>query len=168
MMSKYWMPIETAPKDGTEILVMYHHCGQQFVHVASWSWINEAERDYETDGDVWNTYQFSTVANIDLDGFREPKYWLPLPNVEGLIENWNNELEFQLRPSVECCYERDPQTKHLTLWIALDDIEDVQDCEDLSAIAILTKRDQEVFYIHDTTKHLFQRKLDRYKGIWYD
>lgn len=57
-----WQPIETAPKDGTNILI--HELGDTFV---AW-WLNGLERWVDgkwTEMDGWVTY--------------DPTHWMPLP-----------------------------------------------------------------------------------------
>lgn len=73
-MSKYWMPIETAPKDGTSIIVMYEICDEIFVHVASW--LDKDDKFQEG----WTTYG-NTYSWGYLEGLQKPKYWLPLPEI---------------------------------------------------------------------------------------
>jgi len=74
MMSNYWMPIETAPKDGTSIIVMYEICDEAFVHVAYW--VDKDDKFQEG----WTTYG-NTYSWGYLEGLQEPMYWLPLPEI---------------------------------------------------------------------------------------
>ncbi len=74
MMSNYWMPIETAPKDGTSIIVMYEICDKVFVHVAYW--VDKDDKFQEG----WTTYG-NTYSWGYLEGLQEPNYWLPLPEI---------------------------------------------------------------------------------------
>lgn len=71
-----WEPIETAPKDGTDIIVMYMHIDTQIVHNAFW--ISEEEGcGHSPEG--WWTYTHSEVSRELLDDWRAPTHWLPLP-----------------------------------------------------------------------------------------
>lgn len=74
-----WMPIETAPKDGTDIIVMYVHISTQVVHAAFW--IGGEDEDWIEDSrDIgWLSYEHSEVSRIKLDGWMEPTHWMPLP-----------------------------------------------------------------------------------------
>lgn len=59
-----WLPIETAPKDGTEILLAVYH--ENFVDpiIMNSCWIDREER-----GCYW----------LDWHGMPEPTHWMPLP-----------------------------------------------------------------------------------------
>ena len=69
-----WQPIETAPRDDTEILVMYMHIETQIVHVGFWLEGDECESPAG-----WWTYTHSEVSRELLDGWRAPTHWMPLP-----------------------------------------------------------------------------------------
>lgn len=71
-----WQPIETAPKNGTDILVMYMHIDTQIVH--NGFWMGEDDTDEEDDIGWWS-YEHSEVSRIKLDDWMEPTHWLPLP-----------------------------------------------------------------------------------------
>jgi hypothetical protein len=79
-----WQPIETAPKDGTDVLVMYMHIDTQCVFNAfyidpsleGWGPI-PGQEDYDDEG--WWSYEHSEVGRIKLEGFMEPTHWMPLP-----------------------------------------------------------------------------------------
>jgi hypothetical protein len=71
-----WQPIETAPKDGTSIIVMYLHCDTQIVHAAFW--LEEYESD-EIDETGWWTYDWSEVSRSKMDYHYTPTHWMPLP-----------------------------------------------------------------------------------------
>jgi len=70
-----WQPIETAPKDGTDILVMYMHIDTQIVHNAFWNEYEDCD-DSETG---WWSYEHSEVSRIKLDDWMTPTHWMPLP-----------------------------------------------------------------------------------------
>lgn len=71
-----WQPIITAPKDGTDIIVMYMHIETQIVHNAFWL----ADEGYYNDPAGWWTYTRSEVSRELLDDWRTPTYWMPLPD----------------------------------------------------------------------------------------
>ena len=82
-----WLPIESAPKDGTEILVYFDFATVSIVHIA---WYRSKE-DWETSGQFcggwdsleewegWWSYTRTSVAQEKLEGFRIPTHWMPLP-----------------------------------------------------------------------------------------
>jgi hypothetical protein len=69
-----WKPIETAPKDGSEVLVMYMHIETQIVHNAFY-----ALTDWDDIDIGWWSYDKSEVSRIKLDDWMEPTHWMPLP-----------------------------------------------------------------------------------------
>jgi hypothetical protein len=72
-----WQPIETAPKDGTDIIVMYVHIRTQIVHAAFW--INYEEGLDSPDDEGWWTYVWTEVGRSKMDGICSPTHWMPLP-----------------------------------------------------------------------------------------
>ena len=71
-----WQPIETAPKDGRDIIVMYMHIDTQIVHAAYFG----SEADGYEPGEVgWWTYEYSEVSRLKLDDWMAPTHWMPLP-----------------------------------------------------------------------------------------
>ena len=73
-----WLPIESAPKDGTDILVLLDVASVHVVHIAWWR--KEGDLDDGTDEDVgWWSYVTNSVSQEKLEGYREPLYWMPLP-----------------------------------------------------------------------------------------
>lgn len=73
-----WQPIETAPKDGTEILVYKNVATVDIIHIASW--VNQDEWMHETEcGDGWWSYTENSVSQRMLEGYKYPTHWMPLP-----------------------------------------------------------------------------------------
>lgn len=71
-----WRPISTAPRDGTEVLVMYMHVDTQVVHNAFYA---SEEDGWEPEDFGWWSYERSEVSRIKLDGWMIPTHWRPLP-----------------------------------------------------------------------------------------
>jgi hypothetical protein len=80
-----WEPIETAPKDGSEILVWRKDCG---ILLARWAaasdFMTTAEMEREATGDDewmdepdWFCADF--ISGCRLDGSEAPTHWMPLP-----------------------------------------------------------------------------------------
>ena len=71
-----WLPIESAPKDGSTILAMLEDCEDTGM-VYTIEWRDEMGKEEVKDGKgvgwrhSWDSYLFS--------GFDAPKYWQPLP-----------------------------------------------------------------------------------------
>ncbi len=63
-----WQPIETAPRDGTEILI-FEPASAAKIHVVSW----QESEDYK----VW-CYAEEVLSDICPEG-AEPTHWMPLP-----------------------------------------------------------------------------------------
>lgn len=70
-----WQPIETAPKDGTDVLVMYMHIETQIVHNAFW--LDNENFPEQLSG--WWSYDKSEVGRVLLDDWMTPTHWMPLP-----------------------------------------------------------------------------------------
>lgn len=68
-----WRPIETAPKDGTEVLVMYMSFETQIVHNAFYC------ADDADDRPGWWSYDKSETSRVLLDDHWTPTHWMPLP-----------------------------------------------------------------------------------------
>jgi len=74
--AQQWMSIESAPKDGTDVLVMYMHIDTQIVHNAFYA----AESDgWEADSVGWWSYEHSEVSRVHLTDWMTPTHWMPLP-----------------------------------------------------------------------------------------
>lgn len=75
-----WQPIESAPKDGTEIIAMYIHVETQIVHNAFYMTASDfEENDSEYIG--WWSYDKSEVGRVFLNDWMTPTHWIPLPAV---------------------------------------------------------------------------------------
>ena len=72
-----WQPIETAPKDGTDIIVMYIDIDTQFVRIAFWL---DSEWDPSVDG--WWTYDCGEDESMALS--YAPTHWMHLPELPEL------------------------------------------------------------------------------------
>ena len=84
-MSNGWLPIETAPKDGTEIVL--YRAGWHFLPVAVWMEYpgNPVQDDYGNDFwmDGWGFEPELCLGNeegwLGWGGDPEPTHWMPLP-----------------------------------------------------------------------------------------
>jgi hypothetical protein len=74
-----WESIETAPKDGTDVLVMYVHIDTQVVHNGFWIGTDDTENESDIG---WWSYEHSEVSRIKLDNWMTPTHWLPLPKLK--------------------------------------------------------------------------------------
>jgi len=72
-----WQPIDTAPMDGTDIIVGFDCATVWIVHVAWWRNGDEFGATPEDRG--WWSYVRGSVAQEQLDGYRTPTHWMPLP-----------------------------------------------------------------------------------------
>ena len=78
-----WMPIETAPKDGTEVLVWFDFATVPVVHIA---WFR-SEEDWHDSGQPsgcfesledyvgWWSYTRDSVTQEKLEGITAPTHW---------------------------------------------------------------------------------------------
>jgi hypothetical protein len=75
-----WQPIETAPKDGTDIIVGYDFASVWIVHVAFWRGV-DLDMGFTEDDVGWWSYKTTSVAQEQLGGYYAPTHWIPLPKV---------------------------------------------------------------------------------------
>jgi hypothetical protein len=80
-----WRPIATAPKDGTEVLVLLECAGVAVVHIA---WYRSRE-EWESSGQYcggwdtleewegWWSYTRNSVGQDKLEGYATPTHWHP-------------------------------------------------------------------------------------------
>lgn len=76
-MSDTWLPIATAPKDETDIIVMYMHIDTQIVHNAFYA---SEGNGWEASDVGWWSYDKGEVSRIHLTGWMTPTHWMPLPS----------------------------------------------------------------------------------------
>lgn len=82
-----WQPIETAPKDGTDVIVRCYAAGAEFVHIAWYRSKDEWEEsgqycggwDSLADWEGWWSYVRTSVSQERLEGWHAPTHWMPLP-----------------------------------------------------------------------------------------
>lgn len=80
-----WQLIETAPRDGTEVIVGFDIATVWIVRNARWSegsrW---KEIGHESQGEArgWWSPKHS-VTQVKLEGIYEPTHWIPLPTPPG-------------------------------------------------------------------------------------
>lgn len=72
-----WQSIETAPKNGENVIVMYTHIETQCVFNAFYA--SPAE-GWDEEDEGWWTYTYSEVSRVKLDGWQTPTHWMPLPS----------------------------------------------------------------------------------------
>lgn len=65
-----WQPIETAPRDGTSILILYNGCAIE----ACWECVEYGDWESWSESVYW----WSSELNC-LDDGDEPTHWMPLP-----------------------------------------------------------------------------------------
>jgi hypothetical protein len=76
-----WQPIESAPKDGTDIIVGFDFATVWIVHVA-WYRNEGIENGCESPEDVgWWSYVRHSVTQEKLEGHYTPTHWIRLPKV---------------------------------------------------------------------------------------
>jgi len=73
-MKTEWMPIESAPRDGTDILVCDLTAFEPKADLAHWrrKWVG-------CSCDVANYCEAATISLDKIVGFYKPTHWMPLP-----------------------------------------------------------------------------------------
>ncbi len=77
-----WRPIDTAPKDGSDIIVGCDVASVWVIHVAFWREVDEnlIAIGWEAPGDTgWWSYTRNSVTQEKLEGWATPTHWMPLP-----------------------------------------------------------------------------------------
>lgn len=77
-----WRPIETAPKDGADILIGFDSASVWVVHVAWWRDSSDegfSECGFDQSDVGWWSYVKGAVTQEQLNGYRTPTHWMPLP-----------------------------------------------------------------------------------------
>ena len=70
-----WMPIESAPKDGSAILLYFPH--RDLVIRGSWDW--QGEGDWESGTQDWCDWNTDEEVVLQEDPSYAPTHWMPLP-----------------------------------------------------------------------------------------
>jgi hypothetical protein len=72
-----WQPIETAPKDGTEVILGWDMAS---VWIVRNGWFHDGNdwRGFDLDDVGWWSYRHS-VTQEKLEGYDTPTHWMPLP-----------------------------------------------------------------------------------------
>lgn len=73
-------PIETAPKDGTDILVFAEVATVWVAHIAWWRGKDE-DLGFGDEDVGWWSYTRGSVSQELLDSFQAPTHWMPLPDL---------------------------------------------------------------------------------------
>ena len=76
-----WQPIETAPKDGTEVIGIYCREWDHFEKTIYGPWTIAFKRGkWMASWDGWNIIESETYAGTtDKEPDMEPTHWMPLP-----------------------------------------------------------------------------------------
>lgn len=81
-----WLPIATAPRDGSEVLVLLDCAGVAVVHIAWW----RSREEWESSGQYcggwgrleewegWWSYTRNSVSQEKLEGHAAPTHWHPM------------------------------------------------------------------------------------------
>jgi hypothetical protein len=80
-----WRPIETAPRNGDDILVYYEFAETPIAHIAFWDdgefW-KDQKFDSQEEARGWWSYVRGSVTQEKLDGGRMPTHWMPFEGPE--------------------------------------------------------------------------------------
>lgn len=76
-----WQPIETAPRDGTDVLVLHSRHNVPVVHIAWYRDGSEELMGGEPFDIGWWSYIRGSVTQELLDEYRAPTHWMPLPEI---------------------------------------------------------------------------------------
>jgi hypothetical protein len=94
------LPIENAPRDGTDIIVGFDSASVWIVHVAWWRELEDWMRDDPEWGEEdvgWWSYTKHSVTQEKLEGHRTPTHWMHLPSLP------NNQAQARpALPDAEC------------------------------------------------------------------
>lgn len=79
-----WLPIASAPKDGTDVIVGYDNCTVWIVHLAfyrdgSEGWNGEENLPAEDIG-WWSYVKYSNTQEM-LNDYRTPTHWITCPKI---------------------------------------------------------------------------------------
>lgn len=82
-----WQPIETAPKDGTNVIVMYDFAGVKIAHIAFYRGEQEWRESGRHTGSFsslrewlgWWSHIENSITQQKLDGLQTPTHWIPMP-----------------------------------------------------------------------------------------
>lgn len=74
-----WLPIATAPRDGSEVLVGVSIATVWIVRNASFVRADEWSPSEPGDSDGWWSYK-SSVSQEMLEGIYAPTHWMPMPD----------------------------------------------------------------------------------------
>jgi hypothetical protein len=112
-----WRPIETAPKDGTEILGWREDCGVlmvRYTNANALSTMTDKERDELDEESLFAEDWFggdSEQSGFRLEGNEVPTHWRPLPaDPAAASPSPSNERED--KPLVRCASDRDGDCTH--------------------------------------------------------
>lgn len=77
-----WLPIDTAPKDGTDIIVYYEFATVPIIHIAYWDSDEQDQWEYQKfrskDEKIgWWSYVENSISQHKLVDFNSPTHWVP-------------------------------------------------------------------------------------------
>ncbi len=77
-----WQPIDTAPKDGVELLGWREDCGIILMrYTAPIDFLTDAELEEldEESAEAYDWFAADFIAGCRMDGSETPTHWMPLP-----------------------------------------------------------------------------------------